>query len=584
MKILAKHISFKIEKVLLLIEKLEQTNQYKLLHLDTQNIQYIHIECGTVITKTLSYFLKCHGCPNGICKQKLKIKNHGPDFEKKKNAKSHATRKANGNPGYDKAAETWKAKDEIELLKIAQKKHNNKINSIDENGLNAYERATLAVKKTKLENHGDENYNNRSQADKTNRDRYGMGSNGPAISEALLNKSKEEWTEIRNKGQQSCFENNGFRCAFEKKNITAIWQKTLGVNHPSELQSSKDKKRKLFRDRYYEDVLTKLTKVEVLFSKEEYQGNLKPYKFLCLDCNQEFSFILHGGKIPQCTHCFPPKLNQSKIENEIKDWLTQLNISICPNERFYYDGKKYHELDIYLPKENTGVELNGIYYHSEIRGYKNQDYHLNKTNFFKEKNIQVIHIWDREWIERKEIVQSLILSKLNVFANIINSETCNIKEIDSDTSVDFLNKNCIQIKNVGYINIGLFLNNKLVYVCSFAKQNMYELITFSSLLNTAVIDGLSTCIKYFRHKYATTFIFSADKRFEHSDNYLQNNFKLIDETVPNYYYTYDYISLYTQKEIQLEENIEEKITWETMQQNGWDRVWDCGSYVFEYKQ
>lgn len=33
------------------------------------------------------------------------------------------------------------------------------------------------------------------------------------------------------------------------------------------------------------------------------------------------------------------------------------------------------------------------------------------------------------------------------------------------------------------------------------------------------------------------------------------------------------------------ESYNEALTeWENMQQDGWDRIWDCGNYVFEYNQ
>jgi hypothetical protein len=600
MKELAKHTAFKIEKALILIEKLELTDEYKLIHLNTKQIEYIHTPCNTLIIKSVSCFLKNHYCKNGKCKEKRKRENYDSDYDtmiKARNKKSHATRKDRGNPGYDKAAETWKSKNESELLEISQKKHNNKINSVDENGLNAYERATIKNKEIKKERYGDENYNNSEKRIETCNDKYGMGSNGKAISEGLLNKSEDEWKEIIRKRQDTNMKLHGSVNAYNETKMKETNQLKRGVDFPSQNPEVIEKSKHTHYTKYYQRVILNLTHVKPLFTIEEYKGNLKSYKFLCLTCNQEFSFVLRDGKIPRCTHCFSPKYHTSKIENEIKDWLKQLNISIVPNKRFYYKGKHHHELDIYIPEKNIGIELNGIYYHSEIAGNKRQNYHLIKTNFFKEKNIQVIHIWDKEWIEKKDIVKSIILTKIGISENKIYARKCIIKEIDNATTIEFLNRTHIQGGIIASINIGLFFNNELVQVCSFSKprfdkkqKHKYELIRFSSQLNISVIGGFSKCLKYFTQNYSTSLISYADKRFSIGNVYLKNNFILINESSPNYFYTQDYINLYSRIKFQkhklknlLEFYNQELTEWENMQQNGWDRIWDCGNYVFEYK-
>jgi len=568
----------KIENALKFIIELEQKNEYTLIHFDLNNITYEHIECGQSFTTSLTYFMKNPYCGKGQCKEKKKREN--PKYKemiKARSDKSHETRKLRGNPGYDKCKQTWAEKDKITLFEIAQKKHENKINSIDENGLNAYERATIAVKKSKLENYGNENYNNSEKRIETCNDKYGMGSNGEAISEGLLNKSKEEWDETIQKRQDTNIKLYGSVNAYNDKKVRETNQKNLGVDYPSQNIIIKEKVRQTFYNTYYEK-LTTLTDIKPLFTLEEYKGTDELYKFLCLACNQEFSFVLGSGKTPQCTHCYPPHLNISKIENEIKDWLTSLNISISPNERFYYNKQKFYELDIYIPEKNIGIELNGVYYHSEISGHKNKYYHIDKTNFFKEKNIQVMHIWDREWIENQEIIQSLILAKINIFTNTIDSDFCDVIEIDNQTAINFLNQNHIQSGIEADIHIGLLFENNLVQVLSFINnKNTYEIFRFSLLLNTQIIGGFSKCIKYFTQKYSSSIVASVDKRFSTGKIYLENSFKLSHETEPNYQHIKNYVTFFSQEQYN---NLEPNSISQTSK---WDILWDCGNYVFEYE-
>jgi hypothetical protein len=44
-------------------------------------------------------------------------------------------------------------------------------------------------------------------------------------------------------------------------------------------------------------------------------------------------------------------------------------------------------------------------------------YHLNKTEKCEEKNINLIHIYEYDWILKQDIVKSMILNKLGIIYN-----------------------------------------------------------------------------------------------------------------------------------------------------------------------
>ena len=53
-------------------------------------------------------------------------------------------------------------------------------------------------------------------------------------------------------------------------------------------------------------------------------------------------------------------------------------------------------------------EFNGLYWHSELK--KDKNYHLDKTIFFSERGIRIIHVWEDDWTfnkKRKENIYSL---------------------------------------------------------------------------------------------------------------------------------------------------------------------------------
>ena len=79
-----------------------------------------------------------------------------------------------------------------------------------------------------------------------------------------------------------------------------------------------------------------------------------------------------------------------------------------------YDNH-YYELDIYLPELSLAFEFNGIYWHSQK--FKPKYYHQDKTIKCYKNGIQLIHIWENEWDNNKELLQEKI-------ANVIFGIDC----------------------------------------------------------------------------------------------------------------------------------------------------------------
>ena len=67
-----------------------------------------------------------------------------------------------------------------------------------------------------------------------------------------------------------------------------------------------------------------------------------------------------------------------------------------------------------------------------------KDYHIEKTECCNEKGIRLVHIFENDYLNRPEIVKSLILSKLGIYKRTIKSNECVLKEIDNETANVFL--------------------------------------------------------------------------------------------------------------------------------------------------
>jgi hypothetical protein len=394
------------------------------------------------------------------------------------------------------------------------------------------------VKKTKLDRYGDENYTNIQKTKSTCLEKYGVDN------VLKCGKIREE---INNKTKQIRYEFLRNYC--EARNITT------------------------------------------LFSDSEYKGYLfqNKYKFLCNKCNKQFETDVYRLNHIFCNYCNP--LDKDTIENEIYLFIKSIvkkDVIVKRRDRTVLNGK---ELDIYIPSKNVAVELNGLYWHSENGCNVKKLYHLNKSRSCISKGIRLIHIFENEWIYKKEIVKSILCNILQVNTNRIYARNCIIKNVSQDEKNNFLEHNHIQGKDKSSIQYGLFYNNELVSLMTFIKSRFdkkiqYEMYRYCNKLNTNIVGGASKLFKQFLKDYSPNTIVSySDKRYFNGTVYQNLGFNFIDNTPPNYWYiSPNYKSLYNRMTFQkhklkkLLEKYDPTLTeWENMLQNGYDRIWDCGN-------
>jgi len=432
-------------------------------------------------------------------------------------------------------------------------------------------------KRTKLEKYGDENYNNREKMVETNLSKYGM-----KVSPNTLKCTKE----------RSAFGSIGFK---SKK-----FKNFLDVNGVKNVSQLKDVKKSL-RDKKIHQMLTSIFDgsrlagvVTPLFNKEEYTGSEydKLYKFKCCTCGSEFCDNLYSGNIPRCLTCYPHNKFKSSIETEILEFFTSHNIEVKQHDRTILDG---YEVDLYIPSLSLAIECDGVYWHSEIAGGKNKKYHLDKTQRCSQKNIQLLHIWDWEWRCKTNIVKSIFLSKIGKSRKIY-ARNCSIATISDFDKSSFLIDNHIQGDDKSSIKIGLFHENKLVSVMTFVKSRYdkkyeFELSRFCTLTGTNIIGGASKMFKFFIKNYnAKSVVTYSDKRLFSGNVYNNIGMTQLTDTPPGYHYFHknngtplNRIHFQKHKLSKclsiFDPNLSE---WHNMQANGYDRIWDCGHFKFEY--
>jgi hypothetical protein len=317
--------------------------------------------------------------------------------------------------------------------------------------------------------------------------------------------------------------------------------------------------------------------------------------FRC-DLNKDHRFEIHSDNfhsrtkqnLPLCTICYPIGNSRSLKEEIIYEYIK----SIYSGEiiQSYRDGL---EIDIYLPEFKLGIEFNGLYWHSGK--FKENDYHLNKLNFFKSKDIDIKFIYEDNFDNNLNIIKSQINYWLKLTKIKIYARKCLVKEIlNTEEYRNFLDSNHIQGYVPSKLIYGLYYNDQLVSLMCFDKKegrlNMsdkeWNLNRFCNLLNTNVIGGASKLLNHFiKENNPSRIISYADKDWSCGNLYNILGFKLLSESKPDYKYIVDGVRKSKQnftkaKLAKMGHDIsltESKI----MNNLGINRIYDCGKMKFE---
>lgn len=254
-----------------------------------------------------------------------------------------------------------------------------------------------------------------------------------------------------------------------------------------------------------------------------------------------------------------------------------------------YKDKKY-EIDIYIPQLNLGFEFNGIYYHSS--DFKSKRYHKDKSIYFNEKGILLIHIWEDDWSNKKDLVKSMINHKLNI-SNRIFARKCKLKYVTSRESKDFLDKN--HLRGGKYAkSIGLFHNSELLSILSYKMlNNTLEIDRFATKKNNVVIGGFSKLLKeIITNIKPLSIITYADIDINNNYKnsvYYKNGFLFVGVTEPSFFYINSNLCRYSRNKFQKHKlkklfpnSYDDSISADKIvRYNGYYKIYNSGNFKFK---
>lgn len=392
-------------------------------------------------------------------------------------------------------------------------------------------------------------------------------------------------TEVKLKMEETCMKKYGVPRAAMSQIVIDKVKKAAKERTPEQQAAVRKNIKEAAKRRFLPILIERFKKYNLEFvNPEEYKGynnwnvkSLDGYFLRCTVCGNEFRRILHTGHDP-ATWC--PVCNKSCLsapENELSSWLSKY-FDIQRNRRSIISP---YELDLFISDKNIAIEFNGIYYHS----FKESNYHIKKTKLCENKGINLIHIFEDEWLYKQKQVKSIIKDIVKFGKNIIPFEKCEIKEISRAQSKKFLDKYALGGFRPSKLNIGLFFKNHLIFVAAFAspksmKDYQYELISFASCFNFTAENALENIINYFKDRYNNSIIYYEDRRFK-----LIKNTTILKETRPQFYYVknahrFSRLDFTKNKQKKLFEDFDSSLSEiQNMRNNGYNVIYDCGKLI-----
>ena len=459
---------------------------------------------------------------------------------------------------------------------------------------NAYKKRLEKTKQTNLERYGVEysfqSEEIQSKAKQTNLEKYGVE-----------NASQNKY--IQEKKRQTNLEKYGveysFQCPLVKEKAKQTMLARYGVENAQQsldiAKKSNESKRKFYINKY-DNIL------DINYKENEPIYTCKCPHLECDKCKEKqfeilskYYWIRTNNNIELCTKLLPIQNSHSSntsIEIFIKLILDKHNIEYITNDRSILDN---NELDIYIPSKKVAIECNGIYWHSTKK--KSNKYHYDKFIECQKLGIQLLTIWEDQIVNKPDIIESLILSKLGIYKERIYARKCIIKEVDAKTTKCFLDNNHLQGNVNSSVKLGLYYNNELVSMMTFGKSRKclnslndgYELYRFCNKQHLQVIGGASKLFKYFLKVYKPNKISSfASNDISNGGLYKILGFEFDSISFGSYWYIDKKMNRFHRYNFRKSELIKNgydknKSESEIMDEIGYYKIFDTGQSKFIYK-
>lgn len=267
-------------------------------------------------------------------------------------------------------------------------------------------------------------------------------------------------------------------------------------------------------------------------------------RWKCIKCGTEFdayidqNFSSRTGFPVRCLNCHPLMHDGvSEFERGMSEFLkTECNVEIVENSRSIITP---YELDMYMPSANLAIEFDGLYWHSDAVG-KSKMYHLTKTEMCRKLGIRLVHVFEDEWRNKREVTKSRIKAILGLYSETIDVNECEIHSITPSCVKAFFDENSLDNYAAGALRFGLYHNSRLVSAMVFKKHSAdngcWEITGICDAVGLRIAGAFGAMLGEFeRQCNPKSVIIRIDRRWN-ANWPEQLGFNFVNNLNPDYYY------------------------------------------------
>lgn len=247
---------------------------------------------------------------------------------------------------------------------------------------------------------------------------------------------------------------------------TQSWESHLNTTHGCPVCAKTSQSVKVTRD------LTRFTEEANLLHKGKYEylavdlgggsASLGSNAAALIVCSEHGEFVqsksdhLRGYGCAQCSS------RKSKSANSLVEFvktLTEVATEVSLNNSKL-------RWDIVLPDKKLAIEFHGLYWHSEA--FRDKEYHATKHKLGLDAGYRTLHIFEDEWVSKRNVIESLIRSSLNLRGSKVFARNCKIVSVSGADATTFLNQYHVQGATSASKYVGLMEHESLVAILGYA--------------------------------------------------------------------------------------------------------------------
>ena len=399
--------------------------------------------------------------------------------------------------------------------------------------------------------------------------------------------SEEKKRAIRAKTEKTTMERYGVKNAAQspeiREKVRQQWQEKYGVDNP--MQLAEEFVHKLCVNRHHGYPFELLNDRELMVNFIE---NLpqRVAMFELAEIIGEVDYVTLQTKLKTWGLSHHPKIefgpNRSRFEIQLIDLIKEWGLVVQCHRR---DIIPPYEIDIWVPEANLGIEVNGNYWHSELRA--TTSYHQMKAAMAEEKGIRLCQFFEYE-LRNPDMFKKITLflkDLCNIEVQTIYARDCEVQLVSSKEKKEFLETYHLQGNGGSSLAFGLYYRHELVALMAFGhprfnKKVDWELVRFCNKAGYRVVGGASRLFKAFLHseevKEGQIVLSYSDYTKTQGKVYETLGFQLERIAKPNYVWCKNQI-IKTRYQCQMKnEN-------QIMHEQGYYKIFDAGNKVWYYK-